>query len=459
MGSDGRTGDAPARVARHVDVSGPSAADVLMSSAALDLSGKSAWAVLPEVAMRLVAPGEVLAGRSSPMSGRVRNLGRALMRGRGPNLIRVGPVLFLSTSVQTDRVLRPVLDELARTSGPAQSFHLPSLNPVAALAAQRAARRAHRELRRWLRASGLAEPDGLEEELTKAESLLRQASAAAFSDAGIRALVVASQHNCPTRALLAAASAPPDGPTTVYLPHAPVADNPFYRDLPVHYALLRGPSEVDFYRGCGVEDGDRVRVVGQPGFPRPTDQLVRDAEHVVYAATGYSDDVLRADIEVIKRSVDHPVEVCLHPRMSEQRGDLFPAEWTIHPPGATLEGASLAGALALIQHGSGVGLEAMGVGVDVIDLCPVGERPNYPYLAAPYVQLASDEVGLRRAMGAIPARRSSREDRVRFGDELVLWVDSKRRPPPAMRYGPSNKGSGSPATSPSRWMETPSRGW
>lgn len=401
------------RVACHL--AAPTAADLLEMSGALDHAAASVWAVLPEVAMRLVHPQEALPGRSSPTLGRVRNLGRALVRNRGPDITRIGPVLFLSSGIQTDRVLHPVLEQLANTLGPAQRYRLPPLNMTSALSAQRVARRAHREVKRWLGSAGIAEPEGLEEELAKAEVLLRRGQAAGFVEDGVRVLVVATQHNSPTRALLAAAANTPAGPATCYLPHAPVADNPFYRDLPFHYALLRGPAEVAFYQRCGAENADRIRVVGQPGFTRPSEKPARSAQHVVYAVTPYADRVVRADIEVILRGVDRPVEVCLHPRMSLSEAlRTFPEEWTVHPPGATMEVLRNRGAFALIQHGSGVGLEAMSAGVDVIDLCPVEERPNYPYLTPPHVQLAWDESSLRCAIAAIPGRSEARADRVRF---------------------------------------------
>ena len=406
---------ARAQVAPHANANDPTADEILALASSLDLSERSVWASLPELAMRLVSPGEVLAGRSYRAAGRMRNLGRAMLSGRGPGFTRVGPVLFLSTSVQTDRVLRPVIDELARVSEPAKPFNLPALGPVQAIAAQRSARQAHRVLKGWLRASGLTEPDGIEEELAKAEILLRQGADSDLCGGGIRVLVVASQHNNPTRAVIAAAHGAPDGPATVYLPHAPVADNPFYRDLPVHYALLRGPSEVDFYRACGIEDTDAIRIVGQPGLPSPLDVAVPEADHVVYAATSYAEDVLQADIEVIQRSVERPVEVCPHPRMSpEFCAEVFPAEWIVHPPGRTLQVLKERGASVVIQHGSGVGLEVLGLGVDVIDLCPSEERPNYPYLSPPHVQLAADDVELRSAIRAISGRRDSHGDRVRF---------------------------------------------
>lgn len=413
-----------ARVASQLGVSALSADDILAESGWLDTDSMSLWAVLPVVARRLGNPQEAPAAYS-PAQGRMRNLGRALMRGRGPDLTRVGPVLFLTSGIQTARVLWPVIDELANTLGPPGRYHLPPLNPREAAAAQLVARRSHQALRRWLRRVGSPEPVGLEEEVAKVEVMLRRTRAAAFSEDGVRVIVVATQHNGPTRAVLAATAGTPGGPATCYLPHAPVADNAYYRDLPVNYALLHGPAEVDFYRRCGVDDAARVRVVGQPGLgASQSGGHAEDPVHLVYAASGYEDRVLRADIEVVLRGVDRPVEVCLHPMMSLRgaRG-LFPSEWTVHPPGPTIEVLRSRGALALIQHGSGVGLEAMSAGIDVIDLCPAEDKPNYPYITPPYVQIASDDVGLRGAIDAIPGRRETRGDRIRFAKQWCSILD------------------------------------
>lgn len=415
---------AQAWVANYLETPTPSAKDVLAHSESLDLSHIIVWAVLPELAMRLAYPQEAPPGSTWPVWGRMRNVGRALERARGPALTRVGPALFLSQSVQTDRVLRPCIDALAPALGRPERYRLPRLGPAEAVASQRVARRAHRNLSSWLRETGIPEPVGIEEELAKAEIMFRRGAAADFRDDGIGVLVTASQHNSPIRAVIAAAGGAPDGPASCYIPHAPVADSPFYRDLPVHYALLRGPAEVDLYRCWGVDDFERVHVVGQPGLPRPPGKVAESAAHVLYAASGHADRVLRADIEVILRGVERPVEVCLHPRMSlSDARELFPDEWTVHPPGKTLDVLHARGAFALIQHGSGVGLEALSAGVDVIDLCPAGERPNYPYLARPHVQLVSNEIELESAIDAVPSRRVGQEERIRHAQSWCSAFD------------------------------------
>jgi hypothetical protein len=395
----------------------------LTKSRSLPMGCMTAWAVLPEVAMKVAnARGDQMDTRS-PWPGRLRNTARALSPRRGPSLLRVGPVLFVSTSIQTDRVLKPVLDELAPTYGTPRTYVLPRLSLTSGLDAHRAANKTLKEYRTWFDDEGIIEPAGLEEEIVKAEILLRRGRLADFGAQGVRAIIVGSQHNGPTRSILAAAHIA-GGPATCYLPHAPVADNPFYRDLPVHHALLRGEAEVAFYRRLGVHADDAITVVGQPGLTLQDGGIVADANHVIYAASDHSEDVLRADIEVIRRGVDRPVEVCLHPRMAQADCQgLFPEAWTVHPPGPTMDVLRVRGAFALIQHGSGVGLEAMSAGVDIIDLCPRGERPNYPFISAPHVQVVPDSLSLRRALEAVPARRSAREARTKFARSWTSVFD------------------------------------
>ena len=55
------------------------------------------------------------------------------------------------------------------------------------------------------------------------------------------------------------------GIATVYIPHAPVISDARLVDLPVDYAGLRGPAEVDHYESLGAP-GKRLTVVGNPAM-------------------------------------------------------------------------------------------------------------------------------------------------------------------------------------------------
>ncbi len=79
-----------------------------VSAGAADL----AWSVLPQVAMMLL--GHSVSDRSgiAALRERVRNHARSIAPRVGPALTRVGPVLVVDTSVQTERVTAPLIEEL-----------------------------------------------------------------------------------------------------------------------------------------------------------------------------------------------------------------------------------------------------------------------------------------------------------------------------------------------------------
>lgn len=394
----------------------PSCEEVYSQTESLRVRSGSAWAVMPEVAIQLSVR---MAAEGSPRprrQGQLHNATRALVRKRGPRMLRVGPVLFLSTSIQTDRVLAPVMQALSDRHGQPVPVWLAGLNPLGAVQAFRQAARSLKDYRTWFSEFGGEEPASLEEEVVKSEIFLHRTVATGLHRQGIRAVVVANQHNGPTRAILMGLNRA--GPVaTFYVPHAPVAETPYYRDLPVHYALLRGDSEVEFYSKIGVDSNSRLSVVGQTGTGRQDMHPIPEAEHVVYATSTFEDSVIRSDIAVISEGCDRPVHVCLHPRSSHSSiRRLFPHDWNVHPPGPTIPVLRDVGAYALIQHDSGVGLEALAFGAEVIDFGSPGSAPRYPYIATPYVQRASNSSELRSALAAIPARRAQSNERRRYAE-------------------------------------------
>lgn len=392
----------------------------------LPLESIAAWASLPYVAYRMSyrEPGDAPSrpgGTSRRLwAARARNLRRPFAAGRGPALHRTGPVLTVSTGVQTDRVLDAISRGLEPRYGRRMPVQLPRLTTKAGERALRDGYRVARMIGAWCAQLHLPTPVDMEEEVVKSAICAERVLAADLRGMGIAVVVAATQHNSTTRAVLAAAAE--TGIATCYIPHAPVADNPFYRDLPVHFALLRGDAEVEYYSELGVQSAGRMYVVGQPGVTMGDRSAVATADHVIFAATD-TVTALRSDAEVIAAALDRPVEVCLHPRTPPGRDLSLPPDWTVHPPGPTMRILRQRGAYALIQHGSGVGLEAMKAGVDVIDLCPIGERPNYPYIAAPHIQIASDSESLRSALAAVPERRARSGARLRYASRWTAAFD------------------------------------
>lgn len=92
-----------------------------------EVEGPLYWSLLPELALK------VTEGREHRSTSLVRQAPRstvlAAVRRTGPTLIRVGTVLFASTSIQHDRVLGPIIDSAAQSLGTQRVDHLPRLLP------------------------------------------------------------------------------------------------------------------------------------------------------------------------------------------------------------------------------------------------------------------------------------------------------------------------------------------
>ena len=199
-----------------------------VSAGAADL----AWSVLPQVAMMLL--GHSVSDRSgvAVLQERVRNHARVIAPQIGPALTRVGPVLVVDTSVQTERATAPVIRELAGRHGEPEHLRLPPLGVNSIRGALQNVRRVERNLRDAMSISGIAAPLGLRDELLKVEIVRRRFASARLHLAGVEAILVGSQQNASTRALLSVARH--QQITSYYLPHAPMADNVFYHDLPTN---------------------------------------------------------------------------------------------------------------------------------------------------------------------------------------------------------------------------------
>ncbi len=370
-----------------------------------------AWSCLPEVT-EMLQPASALAavGKVQMVSAYAKNMARAFRVNAGPTLTRVGPALVIDTSIQTTRVTSSVVQELVRRFGEPTPVRLPPLGPSSYKGADQSARFVGNVFKSALSASGSGTPTGLPSELLKVEVLRRRLEGARMSERGIDFVVVASQQNSSTRAVLSVAHR--QGMTSYYIPHAPPADNQIYRDLPTNFALLRGDEEVNTYRALGAKPIEHLFVVGVPGATVALGADPPQSAAVVYAPSPYFPEVIKADVAVILEAYDGRVQVSLHPRMREAAyRDLLPGHWDIVDSPDTVSYLRQHGAMVVIQHGSGVGLEALGLGIDVIDLCHVDERPNYHFLRQPHVQIVSDGVGLREALQVVPERVAARTER------------------------------------------------
>jgi hypothetical protein len=373
------------------------------------LRSRVSWSVVPEVALHLTADDAI-----HPCSRPVafwRAATRAFVRRTGPTLTAVGPYVFLSTSVQHDRVLQPIIDALVPSVGASRRVHLPRLGPWAFIVAVRAAVRFERELDRDHTLARLTGDGAFRWAVHQTAVLQARAERLMRGRHAPDVLVVATQHGATTRAVLAAANRS-IRVRTVYVPHAPLADNVFYDDLPAHWALLRGPAEVRAYAAAGVDAG-RLSAVGDPSIPAPAGVAPRDGRRVLYALSTDHVGSLTNDYAMMVAAGLTEVEVSMHPRLRD-RADLLaliPAGWSLNPSSSTYQRMAEEPFAAVVQHGSGLGLEALALGLPVIELCNPGRTPNYHYTTDPEVPIVATASQLADAL--VRAVRSPAADEAR----------------------------------------------
>jgi hypothetical protein len=206
------------------------------------------------------------------------------------------------------------------------------------------------------------------------------------------------------------------GIPTVYVPHTAVVSVPLLNTLPVDYAALRGEEEAAFLAGDGV-DRARLDVVGNPMIaPEPPPEI--DPQLTPVFAAGLEDSSrLGPLVEVIHEGLGGEVTVGRHPSADPEavRG-AFPAEWRVFD-GRTYD-LLRAGPPVVIQHSSGVALEALHLGIPVIELRYPGKATFYPLIREPYVRFASssEEVAGAATAAAVDAGDTARRE------ALIAWA-------------------------------------
>ena len=269
--------------------------------------------------------------------------------------------------------------------------------------------------------------ESLENQLYKVALALRNARALDLgSFAGV---LVSTQHSPIIRALLVAAreqSAP-----VVYVPHAPVADNGAYWDLPVSYAGLRGRGEQDYYRdqlGISPNDVDIVGNLATDVLSRPMPPIDADAPGVL-AVSPHAEEITRALFSTIGSRDLGPMIVAPHPRSDlDQLRAIMPSDWRLHEGGRTLD-LLRGGAPFLFQFSSGVAWESAAFGIPTATIRLADDPVNYPFLANEtiYPPIRSSEDAQRFAHAA----RAHLVDRRSLRHHAEQWC--ARDAEPAMR--------------------------
>lgn len=227
-------------------------------------------------------------------------------------------------------------------------------------------------------------------------------------------VVVATQHSVPARAAVLAARR--FGVPSVYVPHAPVANNRIYRDLPTDIAALRGPREVDHYVSLGADFG-RLHVVGNLSLDVRADAPPCPDGPVIVAPSPWEDDRVERFMSVVDQGILGPYLVCPHPRSDVARLRALLPERADLLDEVTTADAIARGCRAVVQHSSGVAVEAMLLGAPVIDVLVDGREATYPAITEPHVVMAWTASDLQGAL------RSLAEERGRRGNQARKWAE------------------------------------
>jgi hypothetical protein len=233
-----------------------------------------------------------------------------------------------------------------------------------------------------------------------------------------RSVVVGSTHSFSCRALALAARR--TGVPSVYVPHASVLRDASLCDLPVDHAALWGPAEADYYAGFGAARAG-MEAVGHAGLTIADDVPAQRQQRVAYAVPGYDPTVHPALAALIADALGDEVIASPHPRAdrAEVRAAL-PAGWSLWPQ-RTIE-LLRQRPPALLMWLSGVGLEALHLGVPTIELAFPGEPPNYAFVRPPHVPLVSDSAALRQAVRAAAEADDRQHERLR--DYATEWISA-----------------------------------
>jgi hypothetical protein len=207
------------------------------------------------------------------------------------------------------------------------------------------------------------------------------------------------------------------GVPSVYIPHtAQSSVDVRLIALPVDYAGLRGSEEVRYLVDHGVQR-ERLDVVGNPTIaPGPAPAI--DPRLGPVFATGLEDFRLEPLLAVVRQALPAEVTVARHPSERSQPADPFAAPWRIFP-GRTYD-LLASGPPVVVQHSSGVALEALHLGIPVVELRYPGKSPLYPLIREPYVRFASSASELQASVAQ--ARADAADQHLRR--ELIAWAQA-----------------------------------
>lgn len=373
------------------------------------------WSISPELELNRFFPSEP--GRQ-PAAGTLEMLRGlaplALGRGRGLRFLVQGEVLYAFSGTAASRTLSPIIERRQVLTGLAPHEIEVPMSPVRLFEWARRARELAADLVAAAQTAALDVDARRIYRLTFAGARAFCRGEAALARTVPSLVVVATQHAAIVRPVLhlARIACIP----TLYFPHAPVADNRAYKDLPVDRAALRGQGEVDFYRKLGAEG--ELTVVGNPAVcvddPPPLDESLPP----VLAMS----DPKRADeiVDFVAAAVTGEVLVAPHPRddVAAPRRR-YPDHWRVWSAGSTFD-LLRQGPTCFLQYSSGVAWEALALGIPTIELSSSG-CSNYPLIAEPHVTFARNTDELKKALATSADIANDPERRHRLTEWAKHW--------------------------------------
>lgn len=234
-------------------------------------------------------------------------------------------------------------------------------------------------------------------------------------------VLISSQHSPIMRALAAAARE--QKVPVVYVPHAPVATNGAYLDLPVTYAGLRGEGERDFYvdrLSVEAQILDTVGNLASDVLATPMPEIDRSGPGVL-ALSPHPEATIRRIFEAVAGDGMGPMTVAPHPRSDREVIDaLLPEGWTVYEGERTLDLLNT-GPAFLFQFSSGVAWESAALGVPTATVRLDEDAVNYPFLedetVYPAIRTAADATAFAQRA------RSGDIDRAVLREHALRWCE------------------------------------
>lgn len=381
-------------------------------SAALDLVVTSldtpiTWVMRPMLE-RLLHVAEAQPARRWRPQGR---LAAAVRRWRG-HLVCAEGVLYVSGSANQERTIG--------SFRPPGALVRPARGPFAVARAEREALAVARDiLARCSRARLDLPPD---EVLGLCLSVARYLALAPPLVRGAQCVVVATQHQALARALTWTAR--DVGVPSIYVPHAPLARNDWYYDLPVDHAALRGHREVHQYLRLGARP-EGLHMVGNPAVAAPSALPAIDPRRPpVVALSPWPAEQTQRFLAVCAGGLTSAL-VAPHPRSDlELVKALLPQGWADITSRRTFD-VLQEGPPLVVQASSGVAWEALVLGIPVVDLADGGYRPNYLLHEGQHVVRVTSAEALSEALrGAVETADDEdlRAGRRSFADSWCGWT-------------------------------------